>query len=345
MGSTKKVFGQGSERTVTIRQVAERAGVHPGTVSRALQGDERVAPATLQHIQRIAEEMKYSPNIAARVLASGKTETIAIVTGPSNEHHYGRIIYYLGKELAANRYKRLVLNHWEMQQNLLTLLNTNSVDGVIAIDAFPWIDELVRSADDHVLPCVYAGVSNVNWTIRKAIDLVKVDLSQGVAQAVQAMLEDGCQRIAYLANDENTASLNEVRANVYSATLTQAGRKTEIINFNLKYEDIHDLLPENLNAYVAANGCPDGLLCQNDEIAIRAHRTLRELGESVPANLRIVGCDGLPYGECLTPPISTIEQPAERMCSIAWQFLWRRINDPSLPQQQATLEAQFRKRF
>jgi DNA-binding LacI/PurR family transcriptional regulator len=345
MNASKGTSRRQKNSAVTLRDVAEKAGVHPGTVSRALQGDERVAPETIQNIQRIARELKYTPNIAARVLAMGKTQTIAIATGPANEQYYAQILYLLEKELTASNYKRLVLGTADLKRDLLSIVNTNAVDGVIAIDAFPEIDELMHSSEASILPCVYAGVSHIQWTMLSSVDIVKIDLSKAVREAVQAMLASSCRRVAYLIAAPQMASPNEVRAHVYVQTMEAAGLKTEVIDLGIGHtEMIHQHLRERLTEYVEKHGCPNGLLCQNDEVAILAHRALKDMGLRIPEDVQIVGCDGLQTMEYFDPPLSTIAQPAADMCRIAWRFLLRRIQNPALPRQQANLEARLRVR-
>lgn len=342
---SKKKGRHAGEGTVTLREVAERAGVHPATVSRALQGDERVAPATLQNIQRIAREMNYTPNIAARVLAKGKTETIAIATGPSNEHYYAEILHYLEQELTASNYKRLVLSSQDLKRDLLSIVNTNAVDGVIAVDAFPQIDDLMNSPSGPVLPCVYAGISNVQWTRLASVDIVKVDLSYAVREAVQAMLDTGCRRVAYVICGSQMGLRTEVRADTYETTLEAAGRQSEIIDLDVSYsEPVYEVVLGRLAHYIEKHGCPDGLLCQNDEVAMLVHRASKDLGLRIPDDVQIVGCDGLRYVEYFDPPISSIVQPAQHMCALAWRFLHRRIHRPYLARQQANLRAKLVRR-
>lgn len=93
-----------------------------------------------------------------------------------------------------------------------------------------------------------------------------------------------------------------------------------------------------IKAYIKANGCPDALLCQNDETAIYTYRAVIGLGYRLPDDTLLVGCDGLPYMEFFDPPLSTIALPTEEICVITSQFLQARIASPDLPIQKATLQ-------
>jgi DNA-binding LacI/PurR family transcriptional regulator len=336
---------QQKNRAATVRDVAERAGVHPGTVSRALQGDSRVAPATLQNIQRIARELNFTPNLAARTLLKGKTETIAIAINMAQEHYYAQVLHYLEKELTACNYKRLLLGSKDLERDLLSIVNSHAVDGVIAVDTFPRIDELIISHNTSMLPCVYAGVADPHWTQLSSVDIVKVDLSRAALKACNTMIENGCQRIAYLATFPDQHAGSDVRIQMYENALCAVNQPTEIINLDIGgFEMLPELFVIRLNDYFDRCGTPDGLFCHNDEIAMVTHRVLHDRGLRIPEDVQLVGCDGLSYMNYFQPPLSTVVQPADEMCSLAWQFLQRRMLDPGLPQQVATLEATLRVR-
>ncbi len=194
-------------------------------------------------------------------------------------------------------------------------------------------------------PYVYAGVMDPDWTPVLPVDNIKIDLSHGVRNAVKVMLDAGRKRVAYLTSNEGMGRATEVRPRVYLNTMEEAGRAGEIINLEIGTDtSTRDLVRSRLLEYIQSHGYPDGLLCQNDEMAIAAYRALRDLGLRIPDDVQLVGCDGLQDMEYFDPQLSTIVQPVEQMCSLAWQFLQRRIADPHLPPQQATLEAHLRVR-
>lgn len=315
------------------------------TVSNALKGTGRVAAATRENIQRIAEELNYRPNLAARALVTGKTGTIAVVTGPVSEHFYAHLLHLLENELAASDYKMLFLRSRDLNRDLLSTVRTRAVDGVIAIDAFPTIRSLVNPNADVIPPYVYAGVMDADVADTTPIDHIKIDLSGAVRDSVQLMIDSGCRRIAYVASNSGMASLHEVRSRVYQETMTTAGLTREIINLEIGSDtSTRDLTRERFANYIRAHGCPEGLICQNDEMAIASYRALRDLGLRIPQDVQLVGCDGLPDMEYFDPQLSTLVQPAEEMCALAWRFLQNRIANPQLQLQTATLEAKLRVR-
>jgi len=74
-------------------------------------------------------------------------------------------------------------------------------------------------------------------------------------------------------------------------------------------------------------------------MAIGAYRAMCERGIRVPDDVAIVGCDGILDTEYLERPLSTVVQPVQEMCRLGWEFLFRRMDNPSVAPQQALLKA------
>jgi DNA-binding LacI/PurR family transcriptional regulator len=326
---------------VTLNDIAQVAGVHAMTVSNALNGTGRVAAETRERICRIAQELDYRPNVAARALATGRTGTIAIALGVVNEHYYAQLLHLLEMELASHNYKMLFLRSSDLEQDLLAALKSSSVDGVIAIDVIQALGGLLQNPNITPPPCVYATVFDPELVAALPIDNIAIDLTGAVEEAVRVMLANGCRRLGYIVSDAVLAQESEVRSRAFHATVKAAGHTPEIINLDIGASTANRALARHrVTEYIEAHGCPDGLLCQNDELAIATYRALLDQKLRVPDDVLLVGCDGIPYMEFFETPLSTIKQPAQEMCALAWQFLQQRIADPTRPIQKATLSAQ-----
>lgn len=332
-----------NQDTVTLQHVADLAGVHPMTVSNALKGTGRVANATREKIRRIAQELDYKPNLAARALVTGRTNTIAVVTGPISEHFYAHVLHLLEIELEASDYKMLFLRSRNLQQDLLSAVRASAVDGVIAIDAVSELRTLVQSKTGSLPPCVYAGVLIPDQATSLLVDHIAIDLSGATYEAVMSMAESGCKRVAYLISNSGMGHTDEVRARSYMTAMQEVGQSPELINVHIGIDTSpRHLTRTRLIEYIREHGAPDGLLCQNDEMAIAAYRALMDLGLRIPEDIQLVGCDGLVDLEYFEPPISTVVQPMEEACALAWQFLQCRMENPDLPLQRGTAEAKLR---
>lgn len=306
------------------------------TVSNALKGTGRVADGTRERIQRIARELDYRPNLAARALVTGRTGSVAVCTGPVSEHFYAYLLYLLEAELKASDYKMLFLRSRDMGQDLSTTLRNNSVDGIIAIDTFPDLRDLPR-ASSKVPPCVYAGVFDPDAVVAMPIDHIKIDLTGAVRESLKLLL-GRCSRVAYITADAVMADPTEIRTGIYLEAMAAAKQRPEVINLQIGSDSSRrDLTRKHTIEYFRNHPVPDGLFCQNDEIAIGVYRALRDMGLRIPDDVQIIGCDGLKDMEYFDPALSSIVQPAEEMCALSWRFLQRRLANPDAPVQEATL--------
>lgn len=316
-------------KRVTLRDIAEVAGVHVMTVSDALNGTRRVAPKTRENVRRIARELNYLPNSAARALLTGRSDIIIVVSGILSEPYYANIVHHLENHISAAGLHMLLMRTQNEIKSIIGATGSITFDGAIVIDRMNVVQELESRSN---VPCVSIGTSQSTRA-----DSILVDLSAGVAQALHLMQAAGRQRIAYLVTATSMEQDSEVRARVYRATMKAANRTPEIINVST---DEIPVIHARFKEYVEQHGAPDALFCQNDEITMCAFRVLRSLGYSVPTDVLLVGCDGQRHMEYFEPPLSTIAQPLEAMCDKAWEFLQRRIAQPDLPRQQATFEGQ-----
>jgi len=94
---------------------------------------------------------------------------------------------------------------------------------------------------------------------------------------------------------------------------------------------------EAMLEYLRNHEPPDGLHCQNDELAIGANQAARNMGIRVPTDMRIIGSDGISETAFHNPSISTIAIPVEEMCRLAWEFLLKRMVELDSPLQQTVL--------
>lgn len=320
-------------KPVTLEQIAQKAGVASRTVSDALKGQGRVAAATRENVLRIAREMNYVPNAAARALATGRTGTIAVLSGLLNESYYSNMVHQLGSHLTANGNEMLLLPTQRSVRDLVSATQASSVDGLVFVGVSHLLEEFVHLSERHLRPCVLIDIANPDY-----VDHITLDLRPAVEEVLQLMLNAGRKRIAYILNNRDENSHLEVRMGTYLKIMKNNGRVPEIINVNTHVSSAQQV--SAIKNYILSNGCPDALFCQNDETAIYTYRALMELGKRIPDDVLLVGCDGLPMLEFFEPPLSTIALPAAQVCATAVQFLQQRLDEPGIAVQGAVLPGQ-----
>lgn len=314
-----------------MEDIAKLAGVHSRTVADALKGTGRVAPVTRENVLRIAKELNYIPNAAAGALATGRTGNIAVLSGPLNESFYANMVHLLETYLTANGYEMTLVRTRRAVNDLVQATQTSQVDGVIVIGINQLAEEFLHLRNSSSQPCVCIDTSSPDF-----VDHITVNLRPPVEEALQIMLAAGRRRIAYVVNNRDEEAHIEVRMGTYLKVMEEAGRVPEMIDVNTTVRPEERI--RGIKVYLEENGCPDALLCQNDETALCTYRALAGLGYRLPDDALLVGCDGLPFMEFFEPPLSTIALPTEEICALAAQFLQQRMAAPGIPIQQATLQ-------
>ncbi len=318
------------QKPVTLAEMAKLAGVHSRTVSDVLKGTGRVAPATREKVLSIAKRLNYVPNAAARALATGRTGRVAVLSGPLNESFYANIVHLLETHLTSNDYEMTLLHTRRDAKELVQATQASLIDGVIVIGGAHLTEGFLRLLSGSSKPCVLIDTFSPDF-----MDHIMLDLRPAVDEALRVMLDAGRQRIAYVVNNRDEAAAGEIRMATYLKVMKSADHAPEIIDVNTQTRPEERI--QAIKAYITSHGCPEGLLCQNDETAIYTYRAVIGLGYSLPEDVLLVGCDGLPYMEFFDPPLSTITLPTEEMCDIAAHFLQQRMVTPTIPIQQAIL--------
>lgn len=325
---------------VTMSQIAEAAKVSQSTVSFVLNGRQRaggsISESTAQRVRQVAQELGYRPNRTARALATGKSNLIGLGMWNLERAHYASVTKCVQEELESSQ-KHLLISCLKSQRSeddphLLESIFPWPLDGVITLQADRVLERHWEKFRSWPAPIVNMGRPLLPL---ENIDSVEVNLEIGVREAIEHLLKIGCRRIAF-ATPKKAIRKMEFRTRAYADALGQARIPTEYISLT-NYDQSRKDARVEVQEYVQKHGCPDGILCFNDEVAIGCYRALRDLGIDIPQQVAIVGCDGIEEIEYLDCPITTIVQPVKEMCHIAWQLLQERSKNPDRPFQQKVL--------
>jgi len=320
---------------VTLRTIADRLNVNHGTVSRVLNGrtDMAISQEMRQRILRTAQEMGYRPNKAARALTTGKTHVVALWVPSRETSFYNLIIHRLEVCAVEVGYTTTIRQSGDIKLDFSDILSSPDADGIIAVDVLKDFDALPLSTIETRKPFVLLGVHSSDGS-----DCVVVDLARGVKSAVGALVASGCRRVAYVTTRGKMASDWDVRYRTFRELSIAASQDMEVIELTTGCKKV---AREEVAAYIRERGHPDGILCQNDDIAIGVYRAVADCSLSIPHDVALVGCDGIAEMEYFNPSLSTIAQPIDEMCATAWECLMRRIKDLSAPPQRYHLDAVF----
>ena len=311
--------------TVKLSDVAERAGVHPATVSRALSDStsHMVNSATRERVVAAARELGYRPNPIARSLKTNRSFTVAVLIPDITNPLFPPMVRGIEDALAPAGFTALVANTDNDEDRARTALETmraRQVDGCIAATA---------TRDDGPLMEAAAGLSLVLINRRitsHAIPAVVADDRSGVRQAVEHLAALGHERIAHVAGPQ-WASTGAARHEAFLETLAAVGLEpdADAIRFGDAFteEQGERALTELLDARVEFSG----LVAGNDLMALGCYDALAERGLRCPDDVSIVGFNDMPFADKFNPPLTTVRIPHYEMGLRAAELLLERIGD------------------
>jgi DNA-binding LacI/PurR family transcriptional regulator len=316
--------------SVSIYDIAKKAGVSPSTVSRALEDHPRIGATTRKRIQELAREMDYVPSTVAKSLAANKTWTIGMVLATISDPFMGRVVE--GVEQAAieagfNVFISTSQNDRQREIAAIKMLQKRRVDGIIVIashllDQYPGF--FVRSK----VPIVIINEQKPGETMH----FVTVDDVHAAQLAVEHLLALGHCRIGYV-SVTNRPKSNEYRLKGYQDALEAAGIASDpaLIFTSHIIEDHAKRGEASLEPLLAAGAT--AVFCYNDTTAMSLLAACYKRGVSVPDNLSVIGFDDIDMAAYTIPPLTTIRQPRFELGQLAMRMMLALLNS-QLPENQ-----------
>lgn len=325
-------------RSVSMRDVAELAGVSGQTVSRVANNIGNVAERTRRRVELAMEELGYRPNIAARALRSGEFRSIAVVAFGLETLGNIRTVSAIADEAARRSYavELISIQHapdepgtadfsWAMRR-----LGQDAVDGIILIL------ETSKSATAALeLP---SGVPAVIVDAGAAFDHPSVDANQeqGARLAVDHLLSLGHPTVWHIAGppESNAAA---ARARAWRSLLEDADRL-------IPDPVIGDWTPDSGYAAgleLVARGGVSAVFAANDQMALGALRAFHERGVAVPAAVSVVGFDDMAESAQFWPPLTTVRQHFEIAGATAVTLLVDQIERREVPAGRRLIDTEF----
>ncbi|MEU6748740.1 LacI family DNA-binding transcriptional regulator [Spirillospora sp. NPDC046719] len=306
----------------TLEEVAARAGVGRGTVSRVVNGSPRVSERARQAVLKAIDELGYVPNRAARTLVTRRTDTVALVVAESDQRLFGEpyfagIIRGISNGLGDTGLQLLLALARSPAEyaRLEHYLTTQHVDGVL-LTSLHAEDPLPAKLEANGVPTVLGGrppgLSPVSY--------VDVDNRLGAREAVAHLIAGGRRRIATIAGPQDMG-VGIDRLAGYREALGEAGLP-EYVAFGDFGEATGITAAERL---LAGEPAVDAVFAASDPMALGTLRVLRRLGRRVPDDVAVIGFDDSAAAPLADPPLSSVHQSPEEMGVAMARLLVSRI--------------------
>jgi LacI family transcriptional regulator len=288
-----------------LYDVAREAGVHPSTVSRALDPVKhaRVKESTRQRVIEVADRLGYRPDMVARGLKSGKTGTIGVVAADLGNTFVTPIIHGIAASLESAGMLPTIAETQDDHARMVNILDhmlSRRVDGIVVLAA--------RAADQEVLedahraaPVVLAGRPLDHTTLSQVVH----DNERGGQMVAEHLNALGHRTVAQLRGPDDVANFPR-RAKGFSS-LAEASGMTEVLLEERAErpatEDGQRLMALLLDS---STDLPTAVFAHNDLMAVGALAVLRMRGIRVPEDMSLVGYNDMPMVDHLTPPLTTV---------------------------------------
>lgn len=320
--------------TVTIYDVAREAGVSMATVSRVVNNNPNVKPATRKKVFEAIERLGYRPNAVARGLASKKTTTVGVVIPDISNAIFAEVAR--GIEDIANmyHYNIILCNADKKKDKEIRVINTlleKQVDGLLFMGGAV-TEEHQQAFKTANVPVVLCATSDES----REIPSVDIDHEAAAFDAVQSLIKQGHRRIAMISGTLEDPSNGYARFNGYKKALADAGiayDDTLVRIGNYRYESGSDAM----RYFLELDNRPSAIFSATDEMAIGAIHAIQDKGLQVPADISVISVDNSRMASMVRPLLTTVAQPMYDIGAVSMRLLTKLMKKENVEQSQVIL--------
>jgi LacI family transcriptional regulator len=310
----------------TIYDVARKAGVGIGTVSRALNDSPNISPETKEKVLRVAREMGYRPHALARGLAKKRTGAIGAIVPFLTNYFYLELLKGIQHEISRSKYDLILYSADDVtrgEELLERVLRERRVDGLLYI-SMPLSNRAARKVRSRQLPVVLVD------SYHPEVDSIHVENQQGAYQATRYLLELGYRRLGMINGKLRSFPARERRQGFLKA-LSDFGLSPRP-EWMIECDDMDGQDGFNAPAgyramlsLLALDDLPEALFVASDVQAYGVLRAAREKGIRIPDDLALVAFDDIQPSELIG--LSTVRQPMFEMGQRAVKRLTEKLEN------------------
>ena len=317
---------------ITLKEIAQEAGVSTTTVSNVLNGNS--SADTAERIQTIMKRSGYVPNQAARSLAQRESHVIAVIVQASPGENIFRNPYtaeYVGAltvELQQNGYYPLIRfsdNYKEIDADLRGW----NVAGVIFSGAYNRHLHTLKSLTDipTVFTDCYVRIPGANH--------VGMDDDAGGQIAGEYLIHMGHRHVGFLGNNVDESDVDRHRLDGFRTGLAEGGIELREEFILHRREELFP--PDSLRQLMARPDHPTAFFCTSDQAAVQLMQALSRLGLRVPDDVSVIGFDDLPLATMVQPALTTLSQDISQKAHLVVEMLLRHIRQRGLAPERTLL--------
>ena len=315
------------KQTITIYDVAREADVSMATVSRVVNGNPNVKPATRKKVLEVIERLDYRPNAVARGLASKKTTTVGVIIPDVSNMFFASLARGIDDIATMYKYNIILANSDGdnlKEVHVLNNLLAKQVDGIIFM-GHHITDEIRGEFSRSKTPVVLAGSIDPD----NQVGSVNIDYQAATKEAVQILVKNGHKDLAVVSGALIDPINGHARLGGYKQALEEAGiAYNEGLIFEAPYSFRDGLrLVERLR-----NSGATAAFISDDELAVGILDGLLDAGVKVPEEFEIITSNNSLLTDVVRPKLTTITQPLYDMGAVAMRLLTKLMNKEEVEQ-------------
>ncbi len=320
--------------TVTIYDVAREAGVSMATVSRVVNNNPNVKPATRKKVFEAIERLGYRPNAVARGLASKKTTTVGVVIPDISNAIFAEVAR--GIEDIANmyHYNIILCNADKRKEKEIRVINTlleKQVDGLLFMGGAV-TEEHQQAFKTSNVPIVLCATSDES----EEIPSVDIDHEQAAYDAVMTLISNGHKRIAMISGTLQDPANGYARFQGYKRALESSGiaYDEKLVRIgNYRYESG----AEAMKYFVELDNRPTAVFSATDEMAIGAIHCIQDSGLTVPGDISVISVDNSRMASMVRPQLTAVAQPMYDIGAVSMRLLTKLMKKEHVEQSKVIL--------
>jgi DNA-binding LacI/PurR family transcriptional regulator len=297
---------------MNIREVAKRARVSTATVSRTINGSDKVKPATAARVRKAIEELNFLPNTHARTLVSGRSHILGLIISDITNPFFPDLVKSFEDE-AVQRGKEVIIGNTDYNPKRMAgcirRMVERKVDGV-AIMTSESDPDLLADLTRRNIPTVFMDTGKPGPHCAN----IRIDYGQGIQEAVHHLVTLNHRRIAFITGPMNLASA-QTRCSVFISSLKAHG----IFDPTLIEKGNHRIEggAMAMKAFLKLPRPPTAVIASNDLTAIGALGTVHQMGLRVPEDVSLIGFDDIAFAHLTNPPLTTVVLSRRQLATLA----------------------------
>lgn len=302
----------------TIKDVANKAGLTVGTVSRVINNRGYISEETKKKVFAVMKELNYQPNEVARSLSKQKSSIIGVIV-PHIEHPYfAKMVSSIERAVSKEKYKIILCDSKEEKEkeiDYIEMFKGNRVAGVI----------LCSGVDPKKFIDLNIPLVTIERDLEDCITSIECDNYHGGVLAAKHLYECGCKNVVHLSGIQNENMPADAREEGFASECEKHGVSHKEVKheMGLYYKmDYHEYITRVLQEDKSI----DGIFASSDLIAAQVIQVCSKLGIKIPEQKKLIGFDDVIVASLTTPTITSISQPVRDMAEYGVQTIIKAQN-------------------